>query len=109
LLLVPCPSTLSSEDESVTLFLKGFNATYFSALSKLEGVDPTKVAVTARDRSAVLDVLGEAHRMGLELRERTASASLFLNPFDVRTCEGKIDDVLKKVMEVRKAVIPRER
>ncbi|GMH72047.1 hypothetical protein TrRE_jg10476, partial [Triparma retinervis] len=37
------------------------------------------------------------------------AASLFLNPYDVRTCENKVDAVLKKIIEIKKAVIPREK
>ena len=51
--------------------LKDFNADYFIVLEKLDGIDSGKIAVTARDRGAVLDVLGEAHKVGLNLRERT--------------------------------------
>eukprot|EP00520_Triparma_pacifica_P016415 CAMPEP_0118633538 /NCGR_PEP_ID=MMETSP0785-20121206/1053_1 /TAXON_ID=91992 /ORGANISM="Bolidomonas pacifica, Strain CCMP 1866" /LENGTH=158 /DNA_ID=CAMNT_0006524425 /DNA_START=10 /DNA_END=482 /DNA_ORIENTATION=- len=99
----------SSEEESVSRFLKDFNADYFIVLEKLDGIDSGKIAVTARDRGAVLDVLGEAHKVGLNLRERTASASLFLNPYDVRSCENKVDVILKKIIETKKAVIPREK
>ena len=52
-------------------FLKDFNADYFGTLEKLEGIDAGKIAVTARDRGAVLDLLGGAHSAGLDLRERT--------------------------------------
>ena len=38
-----------------------------------------------------------------------ASASLFLNPYDVRSCENKVDVILKKIIETKKAVIPREK
>jgi hypothetical protein len=43
------------------------------------------------------------------LRRECASASLYLGKFDVRVCEGKVEEVLKVEEGIRKDSVPREK
>ena len=68
--------------ESTSSFLQSYNSTYQSTVSNLSSL-PTQT-VTSAARTDVLEALTKATRVAIKMRSDTASASMFLNPYDVR-------------------------
>ncbi|GMH50705.1 hypothetical protein TL16_g00843 [Triparma laevis f. inornata] len=98
----------SSSSESTPAFLSAFNSTYQSTLADLDGI-PQTVAVTAKARQSVESVLSDAIGNAADLREKTAASSHFLNPYDVRSSEQKVDELLRKIEAIKRVVVPRKK
>jgi len=99
----------AAASENVAVFLKGFNATFLSCTQIFMKLGERKVGVTAKERNSVLDILDELRKTGNELRNTVASASHFLQSYDVRNCEMKIEEVLRGETEARMRLAPREK
>jgi hypothetical protein len=95
----------SAASESITTFLQSFNARYQEAVEILEKLP--RHTVTASQRTDTSTTLSNCVQTALKLRSDTAIASMYLNPFDVRMCEGKVDKILKDVEGIRKTAVPR--
>mmetsp|Transcript_12016 Transcript_12016/g.21825 ORF Transcript_12016/g.21825 Transcript_12016/m.21825 type:complete len:418 (+) Transcript_12016:141-1394(+) len=98
----------SSSSESTPAFLQSFNATYQATLQSLSSIPPT-VAVTAKARLSCEGILSSAINAASELRSMTAACSHFLNPYDVRSSEQKVDELLKKIEGIKRVVVPRKK
>jgi len=90
----------SSAAESSSTFLSAFNGTYQETITILAAL-PSKT-ITASERASTLATLTTATHTAFNLRALTASASLYLNAYDVRQCELKVDTLLKQIEGIKK-------
>ena len=109
-------SSLRSTAEDGPAFLSNFAASLSSHVETIETLSsrfaadsPSGGATTAKDRSAVQSVLSSLRLSVKALRQKVASATLFLHPYDVRNCEARIDELFARADMTEERLVPRRR
>ncbi|GMI30644.1 hypothetical protein TeGR_g2256 [Tetraparma gracilis] len=98
----------TTEEESTAAFLESFRSTLASARSTLSLV-PSSLCVTSKKRADALSLLSSISQSCASLRLSTASASHFLNPFDVRSCEQRLAELLADAAAAKAQCVPRKK